>query len=485
MKIYFNQYAKINIITTLLLYTFALTNLFSQNIVPNNSLEDTVGCPPDQSVNCMIDYLQFAPPWYGPTCGSADFFHACSSPFRFGVPINSRGVEPAQDGQAYFGYFASGGGFNDFREYMQVKLLQPLVKGKTYYVRGYFSLSDIASISASDGQEFFFSTNPFLDYSTTQVLTKTAHITNFGNIITNTNGWTLVCGTFVADSAYEYLTIGNFRNELTTSHDISMMGPGPAYYFVDNILVSEYIPQSITINGKTIYCPDEDVILTADGSFDTYSWVNLTNPSIILSSTNTLIDSPSNTTTYIIKAINTCFQDTARDTIELTINSVITVNLNDTTACLGNTIILDPGNIAQQYMWSTGEVSQSITVSVDGNYQLNVSNGASCTGFGESNISFINCDSTIGFFIPNAFSPNGDGINDRFRIKSEGINVGTLKIFNRWGRKVFESDDLNSGWDGKSNAGRPLNEGVYVYVIIRPLSNDTEQILKGNVMLLH
>jgi gliding motility-associated-like protein len=67
--------------------------------------------------------------------------------------------------------------------------------------------------------------------------------------------------------------------------------------------------------------------------------------------------------------------------------------------------------------------------------------------------------------IPNAFSPNNDGINDVFRITAQGyFRLSYLKIFNRWGQLVFESHDLNLGWDGRRN-GTNLPTGVYYWVL--------------------
>ena len=64
--------------------------------------------------------------------------------------------------------------------------------------------------------------------------------------------------------------------------------------------------------------------------------------------------------------------------------------------------------------------------------------------------------------VPNAFSPNGDGQNDIFRVKDDHRSIIQFKgyIFNRWGKKLFEWDDINSGWDGKAG-GHDVADGVY------------------------
>ena len=65
-------------------------------------------------------------------------------------------------------------------------------------------------------------------------------------------------------------------------------------------------------------------------------------------------------------------------------------------------------------------------------------------------------------FIPDAFTPNGDGINDFFFVKGEGIQDFTLSIFNRWGEEVFSSENPKQQWDGTYD-GKPAQGGLYVY----------------------
>lgn len=86
--------------------------------------------------------------------------------------------------------------------------------------------------------------------------------------------------------------------------------------------------------------------------------------------------------------------------------------------------------------------------------------------------------------IPNAFSPNSDGLNDVFHVISSGAfsNVD-LKIYNRWGQLIFESAGVNNGWDGTFK-GIPANVGVYVYTVTVRLANGETFIKNGNVTLL-
>lgn len=87
-------------------------------------------------------------------------------------------------------------------------------------------------------------------------------------------------------------------------------------------------------------------------------------------------------------------------------------------------------------------------------------------------------------YVPNVFSPNDDGINDEFKPFSSGCPAlgFQFEVFDRWGAKVFHSDDPKLGWDGNYR-GKPANQGVYVYVV--QLSEyGTDKLLSGDVILL-
>ncbi|MEO8087960.1 MAG: gliding motility-associated C-terminal domain-containing protein [Bacteroidota bacterium] len=67
-------------------------------------------------------------------------------------------------------------------------------------------------------------------------------------------------------------------------------------------------------------------------------------------------------------------------------------------------------------------------------------------------------------FIPSAFTPNEDGINDSFGVKGEGIQNFKMLIYNRWGEVVYSSTNPTEHWDGKFN-NQPVENGVYVYEV--------------------
>jgi large repetitive protein len=87
------------------------------------------------------------------------------------------------------------------------------------------------------------------------------------------------------------------------------------------------------------------------------------------------------------------------------------------------------------------------------------------------------------WFLPTGFTPNGDGINDEVHLHGRGIDYFTLKIFDRIGEKVFETSDLEKGWDGRL-LGVPMNNGVFVYVLDITFCNGENVKDHGDITLV-
>jgi len=88
------------------------------------------------------------------------------------------------------------------------------------------------------------------------------------------------------------------------------------------------------------------------------------------------------------------------------------------------------------------------------------------------------------YFIPNAFTPNGDGLNDEFKI--EGLKHQKLvqfSIYNRYGQEVFSTHNIDQGWDGRY-LGQPCDMDVYYYVIELAKPNAENEVIKGDVSLI-
>lgn len=86
-------------------------------------------------------------------------------------------------------------------------------------------------------------------------------------------------------------------------------------------------------------------------------------------------------------------------------------------------------------------------------------------------------------YIPNVFSPNRDGLNDMFLVSAGAIKTFNIKIFNRWGEQLFESDDIQNGWDG-TFSGVECQQGVYLYIVEYSDYADKKYANKGTVHLV-
>lgn len=149
----------------------------------------------------------------------------------------------------------------------------------------------------------------------------------------------------------------------------------------------------------------------------------------------------------------------------------------DTTLCHGEKLFLEPGQF-QTYLWQDGSTKNYFNVSESGQYLLTVTNGCGAAT-AKKNVSFEKCLSLF----PNVFTPNGDGKNDLFRI-TNGIDLKNfnLKIFNRYGERIFETNSSTKGWDGTS---KNIKQGIGAFIWQCTFSEgNNAKNLKGTVLLL-
>jgi gliding motility-associated-like protein len=180
-----------------------------------------------------------------------------------------------------------------------------------------------------------------------------------------------------------------------------------------------------------------------------------------------------------------CASVSASDSV--VVSAFPVVNLGpDSVICLdGPSITLSDlnngSNPAVKWLWNTGDTSSSIVVVHPGTYSVTASENNCAT---TDNV-IVNKDCYTD--IPNAFTPNGDGSNDYFfprQLLSKGVAGFTMSVYNRWGQKLFETDNPNGrGWDGKFNEKeQPM--GVYIYQMKVVLKNGKIEEYEGNVTLV-
>lgn len=112
--------------------------------------------------------------------------------------------------------------------------------------------------------------------------------------------------------------------------------------------------------------------------------------------------------------------------------------------------------------------------------QLEDANG--CTATATAVVKVIPDENSV--FVPTAFTPNEDNLNDVLFVRSPRLKSVSIEIYDRWGMKVFHSSDIAIGWDGNYSNGKEANEGVYIYVVDAEFANGKTRVFKGNVTLL-
>jgi len=216
-----------------LLFLITAVRSEAQNLVSNPGFEDMLNCP--QQIG-LSNYMSSWETWRG----TPDYFHPCANSTHpnFGVPYNNRGYQNPHSGLAYIGLFT----FSNFkvneREFVGIQLLQPLVIGLKYYVSFWISNPDTNYLAHStDNIGVKFST---VQHSLVQpdTVTNIAHVFST-SVVYDTSSWVQVSGSFIADSAYTFIELGNFFQDSLSSIIDPINGISRyAYYFFDDICVS-------------------------------------------------------------------------------------------------------------------------------------------------------------------------------------------------------------------------------------------------------
>ena len=239
----------------------------------------------------------------------------------------------------------------------------------------------------------------------------------------------------------------------------------------DTVDVIEIIVLKPIISGNSEYCIGDSTLLTVNGIYDSVKWNNGTLGNEI---------TVSKAGDYIaIAYLNGC---SASDTINITVLTLPTpINIgNDTVLCDDFPKILSTGNAGT--LWSTGQIGESISISQEGTYWAEITE--TCGSVRDSiTLAFENCDCNI--FVPNTFSPNNDKENDIFYPRTEcPVKNIVFRVFNRWGEKVFESNDLNIGWDGTFKGKDAIVDSYSFTLNYNIVRDGSAKFIKGKIVLI-
>ncbi len=352
-----------------LLFTFVFgLNAVTQNLIPNPSFEDTLSCPvtigPGSNMSSCKD-------WYAISGNSPDYLNTCAPEWGGGsIPNNHGGYQIPRTGDAYCGvilntYLESIG---DWNEYIGVKTKEPLSLNTSYLYRMHLNLAD-NSQHTSDSFGVLFSTDkiatiPFINGRTENIKRKPQLEIDSLNFLVEREDWVLFEKEFIADSAYAYLTIGNFKNHLETNLFNTTLPSGfqyedfPYFYIDDVSLIPiQYI------------CQGDSVTLNSHNS-QPYQWISEYQPNQVISSDSIITVSPQSNTEYY----NFYDGDTSTFIVRVLEDNALDLGL-DTNLCIGEKLALKPNLIPDtDYLWQDGSTDRIFTVEDSGTYWVELTN---------------------------------------------------------------------------------------------------------------
>jgi len=259
-----------------------------------------------------------------------------------------------------------------------------------------------------------------------------------------------------------------------------------------NVGVNPLPTITVTPTTQTI-CPNATATLTANGNTVngpiTYSW----SPAADLSSSSGNVVTATTSVTSVYNVVGT-------DANGCTASANTTVNINPVTAAIAanppsgdiplNVQFSNTSVGGTVYAWNYGngtatytttslaDINTATTYTTPGTYTVTMyaSNATSCTS-----ASYLVIVVTEGFTItiPNVFTPNGDGINDEFFVKTTGLATINMVIYDRWGLKMWESSSASGTWNGGN-----CSEGTYFYVIKATSTKNENKEYKGSILLI-
>ena len=229
-------------------------------------------------------------------------------------------------------------------------------------------------------------------------------------------------------------------------------------------------------------CAGEELTLSPANGFENYaiSWPGLS------ASSSFTVNASGEYSSSVTSAFCSDTFELKLEVVDLPVFAIVNQSAKDKVCFDYETVVLEmeTNNLnGLTFEWSTGEIASGIEVSQAGIYELVVANDY-CEAAQEIEL-LEYCPPSL--YVPNAFSPNQDGINDVFNAKGLRIVDYELFIYDRWGLQLFKSEDLNVGWNGEYK-GQVVQQDVYVYKIfysfLKENGNEDRDALVGTVTVV-
>lgn len=480
----------------------------TKNILLNPSFEEYKHCPTEDGPSYLKNY-DIAEHWlFGvqPNGGIA-FYHnlACSrDSLDYGTGGTISLQLPLPDGNAFIslirGATPSLPGFPEnlsTKYYVAQCLQETLIKDRNYTLSFYGGIFTNKNTNRFALDSFTVAVFGHMDCNAVPFGSA-----NRGNgCPANYDGWillgkTTVVSPFVWVPARMDLTIPTDINVIEIGQDCSLPYTGDttrgsiwAYssvYYLDNFQLAEtkdFDFKYITLqNGDA--CSGDYVLKAPSGTNATCQWYKDSIALVGEKDSILYVPEPSSTAHYNVQITKggRC-QISEPLLIQRSLLPALQIPA-DTFSCVGDTIRLGrrlPGVI---YSWN-GKQDTIVHLTETGNYNITASDSLGCTKDFSVHVDFKDC---IGckIFIPSAFTPNGDGLNEVLKGYSNcPIENYQLQIFNRWGQKLFETNDLSKGWDGTFNGKKePVGISIYLLQFKNSHNDKNYKTAKGTVAII-
>lgn len=290
-----------------------------------------------------------------------------------------------------------------------------------------------------------------------------------------------VLGTNLSPGAAYYSGAGGTGTQYNVGSTYSTIG-GTTFYAFDNnggcldeeSFVLTIVPApTVDLGSDVSICLNAQTTLDATSAGASYIWsTNSTGPTLTVSTAGNY---------WVQVTENGC---TNSDTVQVIVLPPPAFTLGADTVVCDPPIVISPSGIYSSYLWQDGSTDPTFTVVVPGNYSVVVIDDLGCSG-SASLVVGNGCQPVI--VVPNVFTPNGDEVNDNFFVSAENIVDYQLVILNRWGNVIREFDSITDEWDGTTNDGNKVSQGVYFWKINYSYVEGFEEVSKeisGNVTLI-